>query len=158
MSKFKLDSLLEITKSINDNLPAEELLAKYEAILRNELNIGKILIYKYSDQWDCILNAGFDKDLEDEIKPEKQLLQYQDTFIVPHEEQHDLPEVEIIIPVQNNNVHLAYVLIGDIEEEGTGMSPILKHLRFIQIISSIIIVAIENIRLFEETLEQEVMK
>ena len=81
-----------------------------------------------------------------------------DTVILPHEEQSGLPEVEIIIPVQNNNVHMAFVLIGDIEEEGTGMSPILKHLRFIQIISSIIIVAIENIRLFEETLEQEVMK
>jgi sigma-B regulation protein RsbU (phosphoserine phosphatase) len=158
MSKFKLDSLLEITKSINDNLPAEELLAKYEAILRNELNIGKILIYKYSDQWDCILNAGFDRSLETLIKPEKHLIKYEDTAILPHEEQSDLPEVEIIIPVQNNNVHLAFVLIGDIEEEGTGMSPILKHLRFIQIISSIIIVAIENIRLFQETLEQEVMK
>ena len=56
--------------------------------------------------------------------------------------------VDIIIPVYNNNVHLAFVFIGDIEEEGEGMSPVLKHLNFIQTISSIIIVAIENIQAF----------
>jgi sigma-B regulation protein RsbU (phosphoserine phosphatase) len=60
--------------------------------------------------------------------------------------------------VFNNNVHLAFVFIGDIEEEGQGMSPVLKHLNFIQTISSIIIVAIENIRLFNESLHQEAMK
>jgi len=158
MSKFKLDSLLEITRSINANLSEEELLAKYEAILRDDLNIGKILIFKYSNQWDCILNAGFDKKLEKSIDPAIKLIEFEDTVILPHEESNGLPDVEIIIPVYNNNVPLAFVLIGDIEEEGSGMSPILKHLRFIQIISSIIIVAIENIRLFQETLQQEVMR
>ena len=38
------------------------------------------------------------------------------------------------------------------------MSPVLKHLNFIQTISSIIIVAIENIRLFKESLHQEALK
>jgi sigma-B regulation protein RsbU (phosphoserine phosphatase) len=38
------------------------------------------------------------------------------------------------------------------------MSPVLKHLNFIQTISSIIIVAIENIRLFRESLRQEALK
>ena len=66
--------------------------------------------------------------------------------------------VDIIIPVFNNNVHLAFVFIGDIEEEGEGMSPVLKHLNFIQTISSIIIVAVENIRLFNESLRQEAIK
>ncbi len=51
-----------------------------------------------------------------------------------------------------------YVFIGDIEEEGEGMSPVLKHLNFIQTFSSIIIVAIENIRLFKESLRQEALK
>ncbi len=158
MSKFKLDSLLDITTSINANESTEELLAKYEKILRDNLNIGKILIFKYSDQWDCILNAGFDKSLESSVNPQERLAEFSDMVILPHEEEYGLPEVEIIIPVINNNVPLAYVLIGDIEEEGTGMSPILKHLRFIQIISNIIIVAIENIRLFKETLIQEAIK
>ena len=158
MSRFKLDSLLEITTSINANLSPEELLAKYEGILRDDLNIGKILILKYSEEWECILNAGFDTTLESSINPEDQFSEINETLIHPGKKEKGLDDVEIIIPVINNNVPLAYVLIGDIEEEGTGMSPILKHLRFIQIISSIIIVAIENIRLFKETLVQEAIK
>src|SRR5665647_2094163 len=50
------------------------------------------------------------------------------------------------------------VVHADIEEEGDGMSPVLKHLNFIQTLSSIIIVAIENIRLFNESLRQEAFK
>ena len=59
ISRFKLDSLLDITLSINENLPTEDLLSKYESILRNKLGIGKIIIFKHSLRWECILNAGF---------------------------------------------------------------------------------------------------
>ena len=43
ISKFKLDSLLDITLSINANLPTDTLLSKYESILRESLGIGKVL-------------------------------------------------------------------------------------------------------------------
>jgi sigma-B regulation protein RsbU (phosphoserine phosphatase) len=153
--KFKLDSLLDITLSINANLPTEALLSKYESILRNNLGIGKILIYKHSVTWECLLNGGFPKSYE-KIDVEASLLGITEIFF-------DAPDlgfegVDIIIPVYNNNVHLAFVFIGDIDEEGEGMSPILKHLNFIQTISSIIIVAIENIWLFNESLRQEAFK
>jgi len=155
ISKFKLDSLLDITLSINANLPVEELLAKYESILRDNLNIGKILIYKRSDIWECILNGGFPKDLEN-IEVETLLLDV--TEISFDAADLGVEGVDIIIPVFNNNVPIAYVFIGDIDEEGEGMSPVLKHLNFIQTFSSIIIVAIENIRLFKESLRQEALK
>jgi phosphoserine phosphatase RsbU/P len=155
ISRFKLDSLLDITLSINANLPTEDLLSKYEYILRHNLGIGKILIFKRSDTWECLLNGGFPKHFET-IDVESKLLGITEIeFVSP-----DLgfEGVDIIIPVYNNNVHLAFVFIGDIEEEGQGMSPVLKHLHFIQTISSIIIVAIENIRLFNESLRQEALK
>jgi sigma-B regulation protein RsbU (phosphoserine phosphatase) len=155
ISKFKLDALLDITLSINANLPTEVLLSKYENVLRKNLGIGKILIFKRSDIWTCLLNAGFPKELEN-IDVESSLLKFTEIcFVTP-----DLgfEGVDMIVPVYNNNVHLAFVFIGDIEEEGEGMSPVIKHLNFIQTISSIIIVAIENIRLFKESLLQEAMK
>jgi len=154
VSRFKLDSLLDITLSINANLPTEDLLSKYEYILRNNLGIGKILIFKRSLTWECLLNGGFPKQLE-AINIDSLLTIKEIAFVTP-----DLgfEGVDIIIPVYNNNVHLAFVFIGDIEEEGEGMSPVLKHLNFIQTISSIIIVAIENIRLFNESLRQEAFK
>lgn len=155
ISKFKLDKLLDITISINANLPTEDLLSKYEFILRNNLGIGKILIFKHSDTWECILNGGFPKHYES-IDVESKLLGISEIFFGAAE--MGLEGVDIIVPVYNNNVHLAFVFIGDIEEEGEGMSPVLKHLNFIQTISSIIIVAIENIRLFRESLRQEALK
>lgn len=155
ISKFKLDALLDITLSINANLPVEELLAKYERILRENLNIGKILIYKKSGTWECILNGGFSKKLE-HIDVEAKLLNI--TEITFDTADISFEGVDIIVPVFNNNVPIAYVFIGDIEEEGEGMSPVLKHLNFIQTFSSIIIVAIENIRLFKESLRQEALR
>ena len=155
ISRFKLDSLLDITLSINANLPTEDLLAKYEYILRHNLGIGKILIFKHSGAWECLLNGGFPKQFET-IDVESRLLSITEIeFVTPA---LGFEGVNIIIPVYNNNVHLAFVFIGDIDEEGEGMSPILKHLNFIQTISSIIIVAIENIRLFNESLRQEALK
>ena len=156
LSKFKLDSLLDITLSINANLPTEELLEKYESILRNSLGIGKIMIFKHDDKWRCILNAGFPGSYETIMDGESILLKYTEITFDPPSPEFEF--IDITIPVFNNNVPLAYVLIGDIEEEGEGMSPVLKHLNFIQTISSIIVVAIENIRLFNESLAQEAMK
>jgi sigma-B regulation protein RsbU (phosphoserine phosphatase) len=155
ISKFKLDSLLDITLSINANLPTDELLSKYESILRNNLGIGKILILKRSDNWECLMNGGFAKHLET-IDVESRLLCFDDITYVSAE--MGFEGVDIIVPVFNNNIHLAFIFIGDIEEEGEGMSPVLKHLNFIQTISSIIIVAIENIRLHKESLKQVAFK
>jgi sigma-B regulation protein RsbU (phosphoserine phosphatase) len=156
LSKFKLDALLDVTLSINANLPVEGLLARYEEILRENLGIGKILIYKYSEKWECILNAGFPRVIANGIDVEKHLLQFKDiSFDITGEW---FEGVDIIIPVFNNNQPLAYVLIGDIDEEGEGVSPVIKHLHFIQTISSIILVAIENIRLHKESLLQEAIK
>lgn len=155
LSKFKLDSLLDITLSINANLPTEELLNKYESILRNKLGIGKILIFKRSDTWSCLLNGGFNPSLE-KMDVQSKLLGFDDiTYVSPD---MGFEGVDIIVPVFNNNEHLAFLFIGDIEEEGEGMSPVLKHLNFIQTISSIIIVAVENIRLHKESLRQEALK
>jgi sigma-B regulation protein RsbU (phosphoserine phosphatase) len=156
ISKFKLDALLDITLSINANLPTEDLLAKYESILRNNLGIGKILIFKHSMKWECLLNGGFPEEFEKNIDVECQLLKFTETAF--RNEGLGLEGVDIIIPVYNNYLPLAFILIGDIEEEGEGMSPVLKHLSFIQTISSIIIVAIENIRLQKESLRQEALR
>jgi len=156
MSKFKLDALLDITLSINANLSTAELLHKYESILRDDLGIGKILLYKYGEHWEALLNSGFPDTLRKTINVEKDLLCFRD--IQTEVTQKPFVAIDFIIPVLNNNIPSAYVLIGDIDEEGEGMSPLIKHLNFIQTISGIIVVAIENQRLFRETLRQEALR
>ena len=154
--KFKLNSLLEITRAINDNQPVGVLLENYVDILCNKLNIGKVIMFKHNEGWECILSAGVSEDVVDNIKVEELLSYSEITFITSEKE--ILPDFDIVIPVYNNYNPVAYVLIGDIEEEMEGISPVIKHLHFIQTISNIIVVAIENIRLFQESLLQEALR
>ncbi|MDR3094085.1 MAG: PP2C family protein-serine/threonine phosphatase [Bacteroidales bacterium] len=156
--KFKLDLLLDITRTINDNQPVEILLDKFTHILRNHLKIGKVVMYKNDhNQWTCLLNSGAFPEVIDAIEVERDLLSFTEITLVVSDEKL-LPGFDIVIPVYNNNVPIAYVLIGDIEEEMEGISPVIKHLQYIQTISNIIVVAIENIRLFQDSLQQEAIR
>jgi sigma-B regulation protein RsbU (phosphoserine phosphatase) len=157
MSNFKLNVLLEVTLSINENLPVKELLNKYQRILKDDLEIGKVIVYKLNENWECILNAGFDKKHEN-LDVIKYLTDITDISPINAVSQKFSDDVDIIIPVNHHDKPIAYVLIGDIDEESEGVSPIIKHLRFIQTLSNIIVVAIENIRLYNESLQQVAMK
>jgi sigma-B regulation protein RsbU (phosphoserine phosphatase) len=155
VSTFKLNALLAITQAINENLPQEELLKKYEKILKEDLNIGKIVIYMFNGStWSCFLSSGIKENTSLDIDVEQDLMKYTEITFVTSKTNPSIEGFDIVIPVYNNNAPLAYVLIGDIEEEGEGVSPTIKHLHFIQTLSNIIIVAIENIRLFQESLRQ----
>ncbi len=160
LSNFKLNTLLEITQAINDNLSTEELIKRYERILCKELNIGKLVVFSFNKKWRRILVSGFNND---EIEEKSDILecvfQYNDiTNLAATSKPETLDPFDVIIPVYHKNTALAYVLIGDIEEERTGISPTIKHLHFIQTLTNVIIVAIENKRLFNENLRQEGIK
>ena len=155
--KFKLNSLLEITRAINDNQQVDVLLDSYIDILCDKLKIGKVVMFRYHDGWDCILSAGVSNDVVEGLDVEDLLLPLSEiTFISSEKEK--MPDFDIVIPVYNNYKAVAYVLIGDIEEEMEGVSPVIKHLHFIQTISNVIVVAIENIRLFKESLQREALR
>jgi sigma-B regulation protein RsbU (phosphoserine phosphatase) len=157
-SKFKLNSLLDITLAINDNVAISELIRRFEKLLTVDLSIGKVMLIKFGEKWECILNSGFTPDFFKKIDVEKDLLCMTEIEHVTAEHDRFAELLDIVIPVTHKDEPIAFVLIGDIEEEGEGMSPILKHQRFIQTLSNIIVVAIENKRLFKESLRQEALK
>ncbi len=158
VTKFKLNALLDITLAINDNLSTSELLRRYEKLLTDDLNIGKIMLLKFGESWECLLNSGFGEKFIKQLDISADLLVYKEiTFITSEPDR--LPEpVDFVVPVTHKDQPIAFVLIGDIEEEGEGVSPIIKHLRFIQTLTNILTVAIENKRLFKESLRQEALK
>lgn len=157
-SKFKLELILKITQAINENLSVEELLQQYQNILFTDLKIGKIAVFKFNSRWEKLLVSGISRDYIDKIKIEKHLSNYSEITYISS----DLPDVfqsfDFIIPVFHKNSVLAYILIGDIDEEMEGMSPAIRHLSFIQTISNIIIVAMENKRMYKQLLIQEAFK
>ena len=158
LSTFKLNALLDITLAINDNVTIEELIQRYEKLLTDDLNIGKVIVLKFGEKWDCLLNSGFSNKFYAGIDIEKDLAVFKEISFITSEPDRFPELVDIVVPVTHKDKPIAYVLIGDIEEEGEGVSPIIKHVRFIQTLSNIITVAIENKRLFQESLRQEAMK
>lgn len=158
VSTFKLRSLLNITQAINENLTQDELLARYASLLMEDLSIGKLVLFKYEESWKCILSAGVTDNSISKINVENDLLQFEEIAFVSSSQSSNLSNYDIVIPIIHNGKHIAFAIIGDIDEEGEGISPTIKHLNFIQTLSNIIIVAIENIRLFNESLKQEALK
>src|SRR3954462_14100145 len=63
---IKLNSLLEITKAINNNFSTEQLLEIFEEVLEKQLNIGKLVLFSNeNDSWRCILKYGVGHEYND---------------------------------------------------------------------------------------------
>jgi len=158
LSNFKLEALLSITLSINENLSTQALLSKYENIIRNDLGIGKLVLFNYNKKWQCLLASGVKDDQYLTIQVESDLLPFREITNLTVSDNPKLQGFDIVIPVFHKSIPLAYVLLGDIEEERDGISPIIKHLNFFQTLTNILVVAIENKRLYTENIQQESIK
>lgn len=158
LSNFKLDALLRITLAINENMPVDKLLEKFQSILCDDLNIGKVLMFSYNQKWERILMAGVKRSVADGIRVENDLQYYKQITNLTATLNQNLALFDTIIPVYHHNKPISYVIIGDTDEERAGMSPTIKHLDFIQTLANIIVVAIENRNLFNENVRQEAMK
>jgi phosphoserine phosphatase RsbU/P len=154
---FKLRTLLEFTLAINQNLSTDELLSKFENLLRLKLNIGKVLMFANNRGWHVALVSGITDEQYLNINVETDLLQNQEISTASNYQNPAIQEFDLVIPIFNNKRPLAFLLVGDIEEENEGVSPTIKHMQFIQTLTNIVIVAIENKRLFKDNLERERM-
>ena len=158
LNEFKLNSLLEITKAINNNLSIENILKIFEYILREQLGISKLILYANDSlNWNCILHFGA-RGLNKKINVNKELTHIKDITVIESSSIETLNSFDIVIPIFHKKIALAYLLIGDLEDELIAISPGIKHMPFIQTLASIIIVAIENKRFSAELIEQELNK
>lgn len=154
---IKLNSLLEITKAINNNFSTEQLLEIFEEVLEKQLNIGKLVLFSNEhDTWKCILKYGVGEEYND-INVERDLLSIHEIGTTNFSKKSLSKAFEIVIPVFHKSQPLAYVLIGDLEDK-VEVSPAIKHLPFVQTLTSIIVVAIENKKLARDTIRQAAMR
>ncbi|MBN8696015.1 MAG: PP2C family protein-serine/threonine phosphatase [Bacteroidetes bacterium] len=153
---IKLNSLLEVTKAINNNFSTDQLLDIFEEVLSKQLNIGKLVLFSNDNGWKCILKYGVGKEYN-EIDVERDLLSITDIGTINFSKKNLNKSFEIVIPVFHKSHPLAYVLIGDLEDR-VEVSPAIKHLPFVQTLTSIIVVAIENKKLAKENIRQAAMK
>lgn len=153
---IKLNSLLEITRAINNNYSTDQLLKLFEEVLETQLNIGKLVLFSNDNGWKCILKYGVGDEYND-ILVERDLLPIKDIGTVNFSQKTLNKAFEIVIPVFHKSHPLAYVLIGDLEDR-MEVSPAIKHLPFVQTLTSIIVVAIENKKLAKENIRQAAVR
>lgn len=154
LKDFKLNTLLEITKAINSNFSSKKLFGLYEYVIINQLEIGKVILFNNSgNSWECVLAHGVSGD-EKRFSVEKDLLHVKDITLIESSSKEHLSSFDVVIPVYHKSSPLAFLLLGDLDEQKINISPIIKHLPFIQVLTNIIIVAIENKRLAKEQIRQ----
>jgi len=151
--EMELNALLEITQAVNNNLPEEDIYKIYMFILRANLSISKMALYVLEEEWECKVQFGTSKDFTT-VEVDEGCLQINDTTQVSNIDLQVscFSEFDIIIPIKHKNRLLAFVFIkannADDEVDTT----------FIQALSNVILVAIENKRLARKQLEQQAIQ
>lgn len=154
---FKLSSLLEVTKAINSNFPVEDLLELYKFILREQLGISKLMLFTHDENWVCILKYGV-KGSNKNINVQEDLMRVKEITVIESSSKEYLNSFDVVIPVFHKDDPLAYLLIGDLDEDELKISPTIKHMPFIQTLTNIIVVAVENKRLAKENIKQVIVR
>ncbi len=153
--QLQLHWILQISKAINYNFPTEQLMGIYEFVLKEQLKIGKLALFMHDDEWVCPLHYGVDLDFT-VVHVEEELSKLNEPQEI-HEGRPDwLSVFDTIIPVFHKEKPLAYALIGDFKEPDQWTRK--ESIPFIQTISNIIVVAIENKKLAREQIKQAGVK
>ena len=133
LKEMEVNSLLEITQAINDNLNEEALFRIYDFTIRANLNIGKLALYVFDNEWSCRVNFGTSNDFLHTNLPGS--IQKIKTLSYDFESPFD--EFKILIPVKHKSTVLAYVFASSVDSAEEGINT-----TFLQALSNRIIVAI----------------
>jgi len=150
---LKLNALLEVTKAINNNYSTAQLLDLYQEILENRLGVGKLILFHHENEWKCILKYGIDEQFN-HMEFEEELLSISEIETITFSKGELSKSFEIVIPVFHKQTPLAYVLLGDVNQEKLELSAAIKHLPYVQTLTNIIVVAIENKKLFKDNIQR----
>lgn len=156
LKNLKLNSLLEITNAINNNFSRQQLLKIFEFVLRNQLNIGRLVFFTKDDDWECSIVHGVVEGM-DLPTIDNDLISIGEVLENTKNGDKFFGQFDVVIPILHKNVPLAFLLAGDINEDLIENTKT-RHIPFIQTLANIITVSIENKRLFKENLNRAGMK
>ncbi|MDH3708584.1 MAG: PP2C family protein-serine/threonine phosphatase [Cyclobacteriaceae bacterium] len=157
LKELELNALLEITQAINNNLPEVSLYKIYGFTLRANLQIKKLALYVKDEDWVCKVNYGTSMDFIS-ITLDDSFLDFRDIqFITDADTSLGFKEFDMVVPVMHKDSVLAFVFVGGLVDPEQDEQTI-PDTSFIQTISNIILVAIENKRLARQQLEQEALR
>lgn len=154
---FKLNSLLEITTAINSNQGVDQLIKIYEFILKEQLGFQKFILFNNQDEWNCLLKVGFKGKIK-EIDVKRDLYRFKEITVIESSHSKLLMEFDVVVPVFHKERPLAYLLFSGIIKDRLKLTDALTNMSFVQTLTNIIVVAIENQRMAKQSIIQERIK
>jgi sigma-B regulation protein RsbU (phosphoserine phosphatase) len=151
--EIQLNSLLEITQAINENGPLEQLIRIFSFILKEQLGFQKVLYIQRQETWNVLLKVGFKKRIPS-VEIPRTLERFKEITMLQSSNSELLNEFQAILPVWHEEKPLAYILISKNTTQ-TNFEIDALNLPFVQTISNIVSVAIENKSLAKKSLVQE---
>ncbi len=149
-----MNSLLEITQAINKNSSANVLFEMLEVILNVHLKIGKVrLLIREGQHFYCASRFGGEFENAKTLQQTCQALSdYKNITALKTNTDALLNKYEYFVPVLHKDEFLAFVLIGDFD---TGHELLGNDLNFVETLINVIVVALENKKLFKERVDRE---
>lgn len=149
----ELNSLLEVTIAINKNTATPVLIQMLEVILQNYLQVGKLrFLIEKNGGFACVSKYGGEVEHIGSLHRACVKIKSKVPVSVAGSSNELLRNYEYFVPIYHKNKALAYALIGDFNTSGEMLN---NDLNFIQTIMNVIVVALENKKLFQERLRSE---
>ncbi len=141
------DALLGLTQAINRNVPDSELFGLFRKCLE-AMGVGKLALFCRPQEavaWGCMVEWGYPSRLPQIERPDEVLSGKAHAIV----DGDTAVEFDLAIPVEHDGEVIAYVVMGD-REEGRGMSPSIRYVRFITTLTNVLVVALRNRELTAE--------
>lgn len=155
LKQLQLSSLLEITQAINQNFSAHQLFSIYKFVLRTQLKIRKMALFVADRIWSTPMSYGVPQETEN-LDVHKYMIHLKDITFIDSSFPEIFQQFSTIIPVVHKNQPLAFALIGDVSVTENQLKNDL--IPFVQTLTNIIVVAIENKKFAREQIRQEGIK
>jgi len=153
--ELEINALLEITQAINSNLPEESLYKIFNFTLRSNHDLKKLALFVLDDAWSCKVNFGTRKNYA-RVRLDERVKLIKNIHRMSEFENCEFDEFDLVIPVAHKMNTLALVFVGGLDADQE--HELEESIKFIQALSNIIIVAIENKKLARKQLQQEAFR
>jgi sigma-B regulation protein RsbU (phosphoserine phosphatase) len=152
----ELNSLLEVTRAINKNISTPVLIQMLEVIMQNYLQVGKLrFLIEHEGSYVCISSYGGEIESTKVLQQACKRMKTKSPTPLSRHDDAVLKKYDYFIPFYHKSKALAYALIGDFN---TTEEMLNNDLNFIQTLINVIVVALENKKLFRERMESERFK
>lgn len=148
LQELKLNSLLNLTRASSTTDSQDEFIAVFSSILKKDLLINKFILFIDQDGWTCLIKAGH----KAKINPNEHLtdLLYLTEITTTKSKSPLIQEFNLILPIIHGDKPLAYLLLPEKQDDNLTKEELQSHLEFVQTLSNIFAVSLENKRLLNE--------